>query len=607
MWYRLAQNVDRAYETLKAKGVSEDTINKLQAMTDIPLRGKYIGALMQNPSMPWNELEEKFSSKQEMKLSIQEIRYMSDLDRMLSGSYLPEEAKANFYRWVDRVALPSYRPNQHNPENYTYPKFSQMPNPIYSIQRELDHVYDWYCEYMDENPRFNIFSMSLDNALQASDEWHEELANQTTGNKFTKIKKQNGKIVDPNVVMVFDEDIINSLGLSKEYVDWMIVKLTNESDFQLEAGIMGHCLATNRYFDKYEKGGCEIYSLRDESNQPHTTIEIIPPDTVEQIQGKGDKTPKSDYLKLVQHWVRQNNFFSSSKEHDPYLDFRTGMGEERALEAIFEYLNPYHDEDAMDHLGVPIRPPSVNDEDFFGEFNLDHFIDQVGVNDDGHYKTYQEIPDDDKFDELVNFLGNLYIEHDIKLLREYASQARPLGTERKAVVDKLKTIDVRDNFDYAISKELDFVKDFRDVKVDDEFGAAKETNFTNKSPDEINQIAQQPFMRKDARGYGNLREYDGVYDVYPVHFYNALYDYIRKNLPREFFDLANKLSLGLDLPNITPDYVIERQKQYMGSLGRGGRRGRQLSLFDTEINIPEEEKEWIYAFNNKRYRLAKKA
>ena len=45
----------------------------------------------------------------------------------------------------------------------------------------------------------------------------------------------------------------------------------------------------------------------------------------------------------------------------------------------------------------------------------------------------------------------------------------------------------------------------------------------------------------------------------------------------------------------------------MGSLGRGGRRGRQLALFDTELNIPEEEKEWIYAFNNKRHRLAKKA
>ena len=78
MWYKLAQNVERAYETLKTKGVSEDTINKLQQLTDIPLRGKYIGALMQNPSMPWNELEEKLSPKQEIKLSIQETRYLSD-------------------------------------------------------------------------------------------------------------------------------------------------------------------------------------------------------------------------------------------------------------------------------------------------------------------------------------------------------------------------------------------------------------------------------------------------------------------------------------------------------------------------------------------------
>jgi hypothetical protein len=602
MWYKLAQNVERAYETLKAKGVSDDTINNLQQMTDVPLRGKYIGALMQNPLMPWNELEEKLIPKQEMKLSIQEIRYMSDLDRMLSISYLPEEPKANFYKWVDRVALPSYRPNQHNPENYTYPKFSQTPNPIYGIQREIDHIYDWYCEYMDENPRFNIFSMSLDNALQSSNEWHEELANQTTGNKFTKIKKQNGKIVDPNVVLVFDENLINSLGLSKEYVDWMIVKLTNESDFQLEAGIMGHCLATNRYFDKYEKGGCLIYSLRDESNQPHTTIEIIPPDTVEQIQGKGDRTPKTDYLKLVQYWVRQNNFYSSSKDHEPYLDFITGMNEERALDAINEYLNPFHDEDAEDHLGVPIRPPSITNDDFFKEFTLDYFIDLVGVGaDNSHYKTYQEIPDDDKFDELIEFLGNLYIQNDLELLREYASENRPLGTERYVLINKLKTVDIKDNFDSAIDKELDFVKDFRDAKVDEEFGAAKETDFKNKNPEEINQIAQAPYRRRDSRGGGKYKEYDGIYDVYPVHFYNSLYDYILKNLPREFFDLSNKLSLGLDFSPITPSSVIERQKNFDPS---SYRRGRQLSLFDTELNVPAEEKEWIYAFNNKRFRLA---
>lgn len=607
MWYRLAQNVDRAIETLKSKGVSDQIIAQLQAMTDIPLRGKYIGALMQNPLMPWNELEEKLSPKKQEKLSIQEMRFLSEIDSLVTNSNLSEDQKANFYKWVDRVALPSYRPNQHDPENYTYPKFSQMPNPLFGISQEVNHIFDWYENHIDSNPRFNIFSMSLDQALQASNEWHEELANQTSTRTFTKIKKEKGKIVDPNVVMIFDEELINYLDLPEEYVDWMMVKITNESDFEIEADIMGHCLWRNDYYGKYKKGISDIYSLRDESNRPHATIEIILPDTVKQIQGKGNKAPKQDYLRLTQYWANQNNFYSSSQDHEPYLDFRTGMTEERAIEAINEYLYPYHDEDAVDHLGIAIRPPSITDEDFFDEFSLDYFIDQVGVNDNGYFKNYQEIPDDDKFDELVEYIGNLYIEHDIRLLREYASQTRPLGTEKKSLIDQLKIIDIRDNFDYALSKELDSVKDYRDTKVDEEFGAAKETNFENKSPDEINEIANQSFMRKDARGYGHFREYDGIYDVYPVHFYNAIYNYIRKKLPREFFDLANKLSLGLDFPNITPDYVIERQKRYRENFDRGGRRGRQLTLFDSDNMEPQETKDWIYAFNNKRYRLAKKA
>ena len=190
MWYRLAQNVDRAIETLKSKGVSDQIIAQLQAMTDIPLRGKYIGALMQNPFMPWNELEEKLSPKKQEKLSVQEMRFLSEIDSLVTNSNLSEDQKANFYKWVDRVALPSYRPNQHDPENYTYPKFSQMPNPLFGISQEVNHIFDWYENHIDSNPRFNIFSMSLDQALQASNEWHEEIANQTSTRTFTKIKRR---------------------------------------------------------------------------------------------------------------------------------------------------------------------------------------------------------------------------------------------------------------------------------------------------------------------------------------------------------------------------------------------------------------------------------
>jgi hypothetical protein len=113
MWYRLAQNVERAFETLKSKGVSDDTINNLQAMTDIPLRGKYIGALMQNPLMPWDELQSKFQTNQLQKVSNDELRLLADLDTRLSGMNISEEQKANFYKWVENNILPLNKRIKH--------------------------------------------------------------------------------------------------------------------------------------------------------------------------------------------------------------------------------------------------------------------------------------------------------------------------------------------------------------------------------------------------------------------------------------------------------------------------------------------------------------
>ena len=68
MWYKLAQNVERAIDTLKSKGVSEDIITNLQAMDDVALRGKYIGALMQNPQLSIEELKSKFQTNQLQKI-----------------------------------------------------------------------------------------------------------------------------------------------------------------------------------------------------------------------------------------------------------------------------------------------------------------------------------------------------------------------------------------------------------------------------------------------------------------------------------------------------------------------------------------------------------
>lgn len=613
MWYKLAQNAEKAFETLKTKGVSQENISKLEEMTDLALRGKYIGALMQNPIMSWNQLEEKFTTKKTNNLSVQEMRLLSVIDTLVTNSNLPEDQQANFYKWVDRVAIPSYRPNQFNPEKYIYPKFSGAYNPVFEIEREINHIFDWYVNHIDQNPRFNIFSMSLDNALQASDRWHEELANQTSTRTFSKIKKENGQIVDPNVVKVFDRDTLEKIGLPEKYQGWMIVKLTEENDFEIEADIMGHCLATNNYFYQYEKGYIEIYSLRDESNQPHVTIEIVLPDKVKQIQGKGEKRPKDDYLKLVQQWIYQGKYYSNDSSHDHELHFRTGSDENSALESIQEYLNPYFDEESTDDLGVPLRPITVDEDEFVEEFDIDYLIDKIGqksggyYNDPEFYKSSEEI-NYDAFEELISFIGEMFIHHDINYLKEYAKETRPLGINQKEIKAKLKIEVVKDHLMTYINEELEQITYPQSRKFrEQDFGPARSFNFKDKNPEEIDDIAMSPYRREPKRGRAKfdedgekiLKEYDGIYDVYSVYFADKLYEYMLKNLPSEFYELANKIGLNLDLSPVTPSSVVEFYNKY-NDFYQG--RNRQLELFNTNSNVSPEK--WVYAYNHKKFRLA---
>ena len=616
MWYRLAQNVDRAIETLKSKGVSDETIAQLQAMTDIPLRGKYIGALMQNPLMPWNELEEKLNPKKEQKLSIQEMRLMSQIDDSLTYSNLKEDQKANFYKWVDRVALPSYRPNQHDPENYTYPKFSHLANPIFGVHQEINHIFDWYLNHVDQNPRFNIFSMTLDQAIQASTQWHDELANQTTTETHSKIKKENGKIVDPNVVFVFDRELLENIGLPDKYENWMIVKLAKDADFKLEAKIMGNCLKEEIWFNKYENGVIEVYSLRDESNQPHVSINIELPDTVEQIQGKGNKKPKEDYLKLVQQWIYKNNYFSKQKSFQEDFYFRRGGNEANALESLESYFNPYFDEDQTDDYGVPIRPGNVDAESFVRDFDVDYLVETIGnitgsyYNDPDFYKSSNDISNGDDFDKLVGFVGNMFIDYDVNLLEDYAKESHPLGMNINRIKNELKIEKVKYDLFWYIDIELDIISDPESRQFrEQEFGPAQEINFKNKTSEAIDEIALSPYKRKQTRGdtkYDEnrnkiLKEYNGIYDVYPVLFVDALYDYMKENLPPKFYELANKIGLNLDLSPVTPSSVVEINSKQENS---NQRKNPQLTLFSTDPSVPDDQQKWVYAYNHKKFRLA---
>ena len=599
MWYRFAQDLESAYETLRKKGVSEENISKLQGMTDESLRGKYISALFQNPQLAWNDLETKFQTTQVSKISRAEQIFLEDLKESLDDSNLTQTQEANFYNWVERVALPSYRPNQHNPEKYSYPKFSGLAYPIQAIRNEIIHILDWYVEFVYENPRHNIFSISLDDALNMSERWHQEIEQQPdTGDQYTKIRKENGIINDQNVKLIFNEQILDMLNLPDKYLKWMIVKLARKNDFEVEGRIMGHCVGSpsQRYYERYEDGEIEIYSLRSDDNKPHATVEIKLPDTVMQIQGKGDKRPIDPYLDMVVYWIRQNNFYSSQKLSDnETLYLRNGESEANALEKINDFLYPYIDEDTVDNLGVPIRPETKDEDELLGQ-DMDYMIDRVGSTTDQFYKSYNDIENDEDFDKLVQFYGDAIISKDIDFMKEYLEKDYPLGYDLNYVKGVLHVITIKYKLEESIDNELDTIVRY--------YNSQNNTNFNvyNLNNETLEQLANMPYKRtKIYSGSNEMKEYDGIYDFYPVMFYNSLYEYIRKNLPREFYNLTAKLQLNLDLSPITPTTTVQRYKDVYEKMFSYP-SNTQLKLFDTE-GASLMPKTWKYSYNNKKYKL----
>lgn len=76
--------------------------------------------------------------------------------------------------------------------------------------------------------------------------------------------------------------------------DWFRLKNADALDY--ESAIMGHCVGQGSYDKKVEGNEIEIYSLRDEANQPHVTIEMNK-GFIKQIKGKSNRQILEKYRK----------------------------------------------------------------------------------------------------------------------------------------------------------------------------------------------------------------------------------------------------------------------------------------------------------------------
>ncbi|MBV6514203.1 MAG: hypothetical protein FMNOHCHN_03793 [Ignavibacteriaceae bacterium] len=140
-------------------------------------------------------------------------------------------------------------------------------------QAEVEHIID----YLDSSSSpARIDRMTYDQAKSNTDKWLK-----------AQIKKGEH-------ILETDEDV--EVVLRGKKSGFKLVRLVGEAAFKREGFLMSHCVAS--YANRKDT---EVYSLRDEKNMPHCTIEVTrgADRRINQIKGKGNGPIHPKYIRYV--------------------------------------------------------------------------------------------------------------------------------------------------------------------------------------------------------------------------------------------------------------------------------------------------------------------
>lgn len=137
-------------------------------------------------------------------------------------------------------------------------------------QSEIEHILD----YLNSNkaPK-RIKFMSYDEAKRGAEKW---------------VKTLNKKAAN----IIETEEDVEIIKIWKS--GFKLVRLKGEAAFKREGKLMRHCVASY-----YGKDSVKIYSIRDEQNNPHCTMEVDDSGYGNQIKGKGNGAIHPKYIKYV--------------------------------------------------------------------------------------------------------------------------------------------------------------------------------------------------------------------------------------------------------------------------------------------------------------------
>lgn len=295
MWYSkvIIAAIEDVLENLRAKGVDENTLAQLKNMTDLALRGKFIGSLISNPNQTFQDVEESFKSRQEYKPSPREYSVAYEFRDMPVYQNWVLKAFKNARVKVDP---------QTNEAEWDFRKIGFNSNEMDEFVNALEEISHFYQATVRDLPNYNIGSKSFSDVYSDSIEWHDMMSERGSGKFYTPFERDaNGNIDDERIVMKYDDGSF-------------MVEVTNKNDLDVEGNLMKHCVGS--YASQVMYGNTKIYSLRNRFNHPEVTIEVTD-SKVKQIKG-----PANSRVDDEEQIEKIKKFFQSS----PDIETKAGKG-----------------------------------------------------------------------------------------------------------------------------------------------------------------------------------------------------------------------------------------------------------------------------------------
>lgn len=221
------------------------------------------------------------------------------------------------------------------------------------------------------------------------------------------------------------------------------VKLTSKKALEIEGKNMGHCVGG--YHHQVERGDTQIFSLRDNEDMPHATLEISD-DKIKQVKGKSNRPPVGKYAKYVKDFLNKSGFppYSNYGSHDI-----EGMGlyynpENKKYGSIKEIYKTV----ATSKSGIELLAGNDNNRPIYYLYKNDATLGTVSQ---GYGDTFSiNLGRDEKFSEeikkeiydfSVKFLNDTYKNYNLENSMSYGYARKSEEDKKYYPIDTFKPLD----------------------------------------------------------------------------------------------------------------------------------------------------------------------